>query len=273
MFRPCAYLLLSFGLLGACGGKLTSYVDRDLANRIDTVQDCFPHLYPKVKTLLEVAETWRLRSSSSLPDPEGLTAVEQPDGTVVVSYVASGCTLAMTISFYSPTGVRQDLDLSGATTLADKVRLAATELKMLFGDTDKFMVGAWTLTGPTITGSGALTGIIGGSSGDNELKELRTTVAAPDAPPSGPPANAASSITDGGPPVCALTFDTASLSLDASPAQLHPIGTVSLGLSGPKASVTAVASFDGTVLARLTVTGVPGHFDFDLDTNSLSYVP
>ncbi|MEO6593969.1 MAG: hypothetical protein ABIP94_04375 [Planctomycetota bacterium] len=269
----CRLTLLTLALLGACGSKITSVIDTDLQKRANTVQDCFPGLFAKAQVVLDVANTWRLNSGASIPDPSGLGWSEQPDGAIDVSYVVSGCTLAMTISFYSPTGVLQNLDLSGAVTLADAVDLAATELRTLFGSAANFMVGEWSLTGSGVSGSGALTGMLGGSGDQNVLEELRTTVASPAAPPSGPPANANSTVTDIGPPLCMLTFGTASLATDDYQGQTYPVGTIDLAIAGHEATVTAAITFDGSVRATLVVSDVPGYFDFNLGTSSLTHRP
>ncbi|HZN40260.1 MAG TPA: hypothetical protein VFD82_15745 [Planctomycetota bacterium] len=266
---------LSVLLLGACDSKVTSSaVDPDLLKRLETVQDCFPTLYPKAQALLDLAETWRLDSGEVIPDPAGLTWTVQTDGstisTIVATLVSGDCTLEMLIRFYSPTGVAQGLDLFGATSLADAIDRAATQLAVLYPNVDKFMVGDWILSGPGISGTGALTGIIGGSTNQNELEELRTTTATP---VGGPPPNADSMVIDVGPPECSLTFNTTSLQTDTDPTQQYPIGVINVTIVGPEATVTATITFDDTVIARIAVTDVPGRFDFNLETQSLTYVP
>jgi hypothetical protein len=263
--------LLLLALLGACDSKVTSTVDADLQARVETVQDCFPGLYSRAQALLDVAETWRLNNGTAIADPAGLSWSEQGDGSVQVTYaVGGGTTIAMTVRFYSPTGVQQDLALGTPATFNDLMDVAATELRNTFGATPTFMVGDWTISGGGITGSGALTGIISGSGSSSELLELRTTTATP---AGGPPPVATSSVTDNGPPVCTFAFTIPQLETDGQPNQQYPIGTVSITLTGPEAVVDGVITFDGTSTANIAITDIPGSFDFDVEARSLVYVP
>lgn len=267
--------LLSVSLLAAmfaaCDSKITTQTDQALLDKIETVTDCFPGLYSKVDGLLELADSWRMNTNGSVPDPSGLTHSQGGGGEINASYTFNSCTLAMTIRFYSPTGAEQNIDLSSVTTLADKIDLAATTLRTNFPSGSPFLVGDWTLSGTkggeTVTGSGALTGIIGGSTNGNELEELRTTQATP---AGGPPAVADSTITEG---ACSLTFGTTGLVTDSTPTQEYPIGTITMSLVGPLATVDVTITFDDTAVIQIRIDGVPGRFDFNVETNTLTQVP
>jgi hypothetical protein len=261
--------LLVLVLFGACDSKITSNIDADLQARVETVQDCFPGLYSRAEQLLDLAETWRLNSGAAIPDPAGLTFAEQGDGSVTISYPLNGSTIAMTVRFYSPTGVQQNLSLGSPATLNDLIEVAATELRTTFGTAETFVVGDWTISGGGITGSGALTGIVTGTGSPAELRELRTTSGTPSGglPPAG-----TSSVTDNGPPVCTLTFAIPGLRIDQQAGQEYPIGVVNLTLVGPEATVVGAIELDGTSTANITITDIPGSFDYDVEARSLNYV-
>ena len=268
-------LLLASVLLAGCDSKVSSSVDADLQDRVETLRDCFPHLYPHLQALLDVADTWRQQNATAIPDPAGLSwqAATEPGGTVVdITYVAGATTITMALRFYAPDGTQQTIDLSGLTTLDAAVDEAASELRDRFGDADKFLVGDYTITGGGITASDALTGILGGSTNQNELEELRTTEGS-DAVAGGPPPVDPATITDAGPPLCALTFTIAGLRTDESPSQQYPIGTIDLAVAGPEATVQATVTFDGSSVAVIDVDDVPGAFRFDVETRTLTFVP
>lgn len=269
MSRLVAYLSLALVLSGtACSSKLKSALDPDLAKRLDAMRDCFPELYPFVDGLLDLAQTWRLQTPPAA-DPTGLTWSEQPDGSVQLAYTLSSVTISAVIRFYSPTGTMQDLDLSAATSLSEAIDAAATELATLFGTADKFMTADWTLAGATSSGSGQWTGIIGGTTNQNELEELRTTSGTPSG---GPPPVAPGTVSDTGSGMtCTLTFQTASLQTDTVVDQQYPIGTINLTITNPETTVTAAIVFDGTAVAHITASDIPGNFDYQLETNSLTY--
>lgn len=266
-------LLAAFAALPfvACSSSVKDAIDGTLQERIDTIQDCFPPLFDDVGSVFEIVNSWRMRTSTSIPDPTGLTWSEQGDGSVDVTFVDSGTTVTMSIVFYSPTGVAQDLDLTGATTLAQAIAAAATQLAQLFGATDPFMVGAWTIAGTGLSGSGALTGIIGGTANQNELESVSTTTATT---AGGPPPVADSTITrtDVNGQMCQLTFRTENLQTDTQVDQAYPIGTVQMTIDG-KQVVTATITMDNTVIARIDVNDVPGHFEYDLETGNVDYKP
>lgn len=265
MKRSRCLALCALAVVAACNTKVTSTIDQDLENKVNTVKDCFPTLYPHASDLFEIANSWR-QKLSSIADPAGLTWAEQGDGSIDVTFVAHGTTLSMSIVFYSPTGVSQDLDLTGATTLGDAVSAAADQLNTNFPSGDPFLVGAWTISGGGLSGSGALTGILG----DNELLEIRTTDATVSG---GPPSVAASTITDSGPPACTILFQTTSLSTDQAANQEYADGTVTFTVTGPDASVSGSITFDKTSTASITVTGINGSFALDLDDFTVTYVP
>lgn len=267
--RPA--LLVSALLFAGCDSKVTSTTDPVLQKQIQTITNCFPELFPKAEALLTVAETWRLNAGSAIADPAGLT--HSGAGPITVSYTFDGCTLAMTIRFYDPDGNEQTGLPLTATTLSGRMDEAATSLRTSFPAGNPFAVGDWTITGPNgISGSGALTGIIGGTGSDNELIEVRTTDATP---VSGPPAAATSSVTDG---ACTLTFRTDSLVLDSFPAQAYPIGAMTITLDGDDADtvadVTATMTFDNSAVVVIEIAGtVSGHFEFNVETRAFVALP
>lgn len=269
--------LLALALLAGCDSKVTSTLDTDLQQRVEAFKDCFPNLYARAAALLDVADAWRQTSTTPIPDPAGLTATvgAEAGGTLVtVHYDVGGTAIDMTIRFYSPAGVQQTLALDGgaATSLGTLIGTAATELRDNFPTGNPFLVGDYTFSGGGITGSDSLTGILGGSSNQNELEELRTT-AASGTVRGGPPATDSATITDSGPPPCTLTFTIPSLRTDESPTQEYPIGAITLGVTGPATTVTATVTFDGSATAIIVVDDVPGSFSFQLATRTLTFVP
>lgn len=267
----CSSVVLIAALFAGCDSKIESTTDQALLDKVQTITDCFPGLYGKVDALLALADTWRMNSASAVADPSGLTYSQGGSGEVNATFVFNGCTLTMTIRFYSPAGVEQNLNLSAGSSLAEKIDLAATQLRNASPTGSPFMVGDWTLTGTKggdpVNGSGALTGIIGGSTNGNELEELRTTTATP---AGGPPPGAASSITEG---ACSLTFSTSGLVTDGSPTQQYPIGALDITLAGTLATVEATVTFDDTPVIEVTIDGVPGRFEYDVENDTLTQVP
>lgn len=261
--------ILVLALLTACQSKFTTEVDTALQQRVATLQDCFPGLYRRVNSVLDIVQTWRLdNGTNASSDPAGLTWTEQGDGRITVTYVNVGATVTMTIRFYNPTGTQQNLDLTGATTLNDAFDAAATQLAANFSTGTSFAVGDWTLSGGGLSGSGAVTGLFGGSS-NRRITSLSTTSAVPSG---GPPPAASSSVTDSGPPICTLTFATAGLQIDAGPSVVYPSGSIPLTLVGPNATVSGVVSFNGTATANIVVTDISGSFNYNLVSRSLTYV-
>jgi hypothetical protein len=263
-------LLSSVILFASCNSKVTSGGDPALQKQIQTITDCFPDLFPKAEGLLDLAELWRMNTNGSIPDPAGLT--HSGSGPITAGFTFDGCALSMTIRFYDPDGNEQTgLPLS-ATSLADRIDEAATSLRNSFPTGKPFMVGDWTLTGGGASGSGALTGIIGGSTNGNELEELRTTETTP---AGGPPALATSTVREGD---CTLTFRTDSLVTDSFPTQQYPIGTMTITIDGDDADsladVTATVTFDNTAVVKITLDGtVSGRFEFNVETRGFTSVP
>lgn len=262
--------LCAAALLTGCDSKVESTVDAAQQARFETLSDCFPSLYQRVDQLLDVVDTWRLANGSAIADPSGLSFAEQGDGSVDLTYVVGSTTLTMTITFYSPTGVAQDLALGTPATLNDLVAAAAVALRTAFPSGDSFAVGVWSLSGGGITGNGAVTGLLGLDGSQNTLLELSTTSGTP---AGGPPPVADSTVTDNGPPVCSLTFSTAGIQIDDTPGQTYPSGTIDVTISGPQATVDASVTFDGTSTATIVATGISATFAFDLATRELSILP
>ncbi len=254
-------------LCGACSSKVASTVDTALQNKADTVTDCLPPVLQQFNALLDYADLWRLNGGNNPADPAGLVWAEQGDGSVNVTITLTGFTITSTIRFYSPGGAAQDLNLS-LTSLSQAIDDAATQLRALFTTGTPFMVGTWSLAGTGISGSGALTGLIAGSTNQNELEEVRTTTAVVSG---GPPPVADGTINGG--TNCTLVFNTSGLRTDDTPGQEYPAGVVTVTLTGPKDTVNATLTFDGTVVAKLAVTGITGTFHVNLQTRSVHHVP
>jgi hypothetical protein len=270
-------LLLTALLITGCSSKVTHSFDTDVQNRVMTVSDCLPKPLAVIKALIGFANLWRLNDGNDPADPAGLAWSEQANGTINYTITVTGFTLTGVISFYNASGALQNLNLS-IVSLSQAIDDAATQLAAQ--GPNSFMVGTWQVNdtgGPAESGSGAFTGFIGGSTNQNELEEIRTTTATPSG---GPPPNATGSITvvDGG-ETCMLTFDTphapatVGVRTDEAPTQQYPIGTIHFALQGPLASVEADLVFDGTVIARLYVTGIGGHFDINLETLTVTAAP
>lgn len=267
--------LSALALFASCDSKVTSTLDADAQRRVATLTDCFPNLYEYTDSLLEIAGTWRLGSNTAIPDPTGLTFSVNAEGggtRVDVTYVKDGTTISMAIRFYSPAGAQQTLTITGFSTLNLTIQEAANDLRNLFGSDDKFMVGDYTISGNGISGSDSLTAIIGGSTNQNELEEVRTT-AASSTISGGPPAVDSATITDSGPPACSFTFTIPSLLTDETPTQEYPIGTVTISVTGPDATVTGTITFDGSATAVIDIADVPGTFAFNVDTRTVTFVP
>ena len=258
---------------GSCDSKINSSVDQDLLARINTLEDCFPNLYRWVGGLLAIADTWKQQDGANPADPTGLSTTVNMDGSITAMLAVGGTTITMDIKFYGPGGAEQDLSafVTTPTSLADKIDAAATELRNRFPTGEKFIHGVWSIAGGGITATGeGLTGIIGGVANQNELEEVRTTLATVSG---GIPAGDPSTVTDNGPPLCSLTFDIPSLITDEDPGQEYPRGVVALTVVGPEATVNATITFDKTAIATVAVDGVNGSFAFNLDTRQLTYNP
>lgn len=258
---PSQIWLLAVLALPACDSKITETVDQA---KIDLITECLPEHAEKLGALLDYAQTWRLQGTPSATDPAGLSWSEQTDGTLSVTFVVGAFTITSTVSFYSPTGDLRNLDIT-ATSLAEAIDDAAGQLRDEFQTSNPFMVGAWTITGTGVSGSGAFTGIIGGATNANELESISTTSPTP---AGGPPPNADATITvTDSADTCTLTFNTTGLVTDGEVGQEYPVGTIDFTLSKEATdteaavSVSATMTFDGTATAKLG-----GLFTLDLDT-------
>lgn len=276
-FAPRARVAV-LAALAACSSA-DDALDSPRQLRFATLQECFPATYPKLAHLLALAATWRIDAADPVPDPPGADWQARADGSLRVEVPAGESTLAMTMRFFSPAGEPQRLDLDGAASLNDAVRAAAAELRTRFGVRGAFVVGAWTLDGvespdtadeTIVTGSGALTGVFGGSPARPDLARLFVTGTTIDA---GPPAVEPSTIALRGARECELRFRAADggLDIDAARDQVAPIGTLELVLAGPLQVVTLAMAFRNTQTAQIVVDGAGGHFDYDLANARLTY--
>src|SRR5262245_56303284 len=102
--------ILLFAALPACKDDAVDGLDFH-QDKIDTMNTCFEPLHEKVDLLLDVANSWRMNTTGPVPDPVGLTFMEEVDGSLTIAYTAAGCTFDVTLKFYSPTGVQRNLDL------------------------------------------------------------------------------------------------------------------------------------------------------------------
>ena len=257
-------LLLGALLLAGCDSKITQSTNTALQAKVNTVTGCFPDHLEKINALLDYAQLWRLNDGSNPADPSGLSWSEQGDGTLDITYTIGAFTITSTITFYSPTGVLQNLAIT-STDLSGAVAEAAAQLDATFTTGDSFLVAEWSLSGSGVTGSGAFTGIFSGTS---RLHQISTTTATP---AGGPPPNADGSITIVDSDTCTLTFNTTGLQTDATTSQDYPIGSVTFTLVGPDATVTATFTMDSTVEATLVVDTVPGVFTINLSTRSVTH--
>jgi hypothetical protein len=257
--------------LGSCGSNLTSDTDNLAANKakVEAIVDCFPNLWRFVNGLVVITDTWKMNGGTE-PDPVGLATTVNGDGSLTVTLGVGTTTLSMDINFYGPSGARQDLSsvVTTPTTLGAKIDAAATELRTQFGAGEKFIHAVYSITGGGISASGeAISALIGGSTGQNEIASLRTSLAAVT---TGLPAVDSSVITDSSSsPACTLTFTIEDLATDAEPGQEYPSGTMTVTVFDGTTSVTTNVVFDQTKNARITVDGLTGGFDFDLEALTL----
>lgn len=272
MPRLFSSLLLATALFAACDSKIESTtLDPVLQKKINAVANCFPQLFAKGQDLLDVADTWWNRSNGNPPDPTGL--VHTGTGPIDVTYDVDNCTITMQIKFYSPTGAEQT-GIGTGSSLSEKIDNAATSLRNSFGASpEPFIVGEWTLTGTKdgalVSGSGALTGLIGGAANGNELEELRTTTATP---AGGPPPNADSVVAETN---CSLTFNTTGLLTDQRVGQEFPEGVVTIEIddddTADNPDVTATLTFDGSSVITIAIDGVD-RFTFEVITRTLTSI-
>ncbi len=256
--------------LGSCDSKVSSLTDPNLLARIEVIRDCFPSLWTFVDGVTDIAGTWKMNGGTT-PDPAGLTHTVNGDGSITATLLVGSTTIEMVIKFYGPGGAEQDLTsvIDPPTTLGDKIDAAATELRDLFASDEKFIHGVYSITGGGVSATGeALTGIIGGSLNQNELEELRSTL---ELVTTGIPAVDPSTITDSAStPPCTLTFTIPSLITDEEPGQEYPRGTISIVIDDGTTTTNATMVFDKTAIAKITLEGLIGGFDLNLDTLMLT---
>jgi len=256
------FVLLALIFCG-CSSKVTESVDVERRAKLEIVQDCLPGQLEKLLVLMEFAGLWRLNQGNNPADPPGLAWFQQAGGALSYSFTLAGVILAGGITFYSPSGVAQNLSIS-ATSMSAAVDDAATQLRSNFPGGRPFLVATWTMTGASVTGGGAFTGIIGGSSNGNELEELRTTSDTPSI--EGAPTLEPGSITTSGAHSCTLRFLTSGLRTDDVPGREYPQGRIEFDLDGPAASVAATLTLDGSANSRIVVQGLKGFLTVNLDT-------
>lgn len=260
--------------LGSCDSGITSDIDNLAANRakVDAIVDCFPNLWAFVGGITDIAGTWKMNGGTT-PDPVGLSTTINGDGSITATLGVGSTSITMDINFYGPGGARQDLTsvITAPTTLGAKIDAAATELRNLFSaqDQQKFIHGVYSITGGGISATGeALTGIIGGSLNQNELQELRSTEVTVTTTI---PAVDSTTITDAATsPPCTLTFSIPSLITDEESGQEYPRGTITLVVNDGTTEVDATIVFDKSAVAKITVDGLTGGFDFNLQNLTLA---
>jgi len=262
----------------ACDSKVESTVDENLQAKAEAVSKCVPPQVEKLVELLDFSDRWRLNDVDNPPDPSGLAW--SYDGTEITYTFTLGSVISGKIRFYSPTGVQQNGLTLSSVSLSQAIDDAATELRDNFPSGSPFMVGEWALSGANVSSAGgtsspcAFTGIIGGSLNQNELEELRTTEGFA-AVAGGPPPVQDCSITTTGAQTCVFTFRLPELFTDEEPGQEYPRGTLTLSLENQTSGVTLSGSlvFDTTVIAKLTIDGITGVFDVNLETFSVVHNP
>ena len=255
--------------LGSCDTKVSSVTNPEMLARIQVIKDCLPNLWTFADGLVQVSGAWKM-NGGTIPDPVGLTKTVNGDGSITVSLSVGATTIDMAVRFYGPNGAEQDLSsvITSPTTLGDKIDAAASELRDRFGEGEKFIHGVYSISGGGIEASGeALTGIIGGVLNDNELEEVRSTVVTVT---SGIPMVDSTTILDNASsPPCTLTFSIPSLVTDEEPGQEYPSGTISSARVDGTTTASASIIFDKTSTARVTLDGLVGGLDFNLDTLTL----
>ena len=257
---------------GSCDSKLTSDIDDLAVNKakVDAIVDCFPNMWAFVGGVTDLADTWKMNGGAT-PDPVGLTTAINGDGSITATLDVGSTMITMDINFYGPNGARQDLTsvITAPVALGDKIDAAATELRSLFNSQEKFIHGVYSITGGGISATGeALTGIIGGSLNQNKLEEVRSTAVA--VLTSIPSVDSTTIADNASSPPCTLTFNIPGLITDEEPGQEYPGGTITLEINDGTTAVNASLVFDKTAVARVTVEGLTGGFDFNLETLALT---
>lgn len=271
--RKTALNAILTGLLGVvgCGGGDDNPLN--IPAKIAAMEDCLPDLWPKVSALSDVAHAARIFPVGTMipPDPAGLSSVANA-GVLSVTYMVSGCVLNMEISFWSPLGVQQFPDFTGATSLGEQIKIAADDLAQKFGASpdDPFMLGRWTIDdGVGTTGSGNLLGVIGGIANQNELERLKTTE---DTPNGGEPPIDDSIIQNVGKD-CVLLFRFANLETDTMPNQDYAGGVITFSVDDGNQTAKGTITLNNTAIAIIKIDGVPGTYEFNIDTLSIKVSP
>jgi hypothetical protein len=261
-------LFLFVGLaLPSCDSaeEVLANLDSDTQERIDAMLECFPGNAEKAAALFELAQAWATTEEA----PAGIDVTLNGDA-VEVTWNQISCTITMNITFHGPDGIQITADQLGLgsanpTDLDSLMDTAVTNLANMFAGEKPFVMGRWTISAGGWTGGGTLTGIIGGSTNQNELEEIRTTT---DSPAGGPPPVAPGQIND--PAGCGLTFQTAGIRTDDIPGQEYPEGVITITVSSLTITVNGTITMNATVIATISVDGIPGTFTFNLDTGELS---
>jgi hypothetical protein len=269
-------LFLCVGLaLPSCSDTeaILANLDTDTLDRIEAMESCFPINAQKVAALLELAQAWATTEEA----PDGIDVSLNGDQIEVqwnLVTSSSPCRITMSISFHGPDGVQitaDQLDLGSAnpTDLDSLMDKGVTNLAGMFPGEKPFVMGRFGVSNPLVSegwsGDGTLTGIIGGSTNQNELEEIRTTT---DTPAGGPPPVAPASVAD--PSGCSLTFQTTGIRTDDQPGQEYPSGVITFSVASPLITVNGSITMNATVIAIIQVDGIPGNFEFNLDTLRLS---
>jgi hypothetical protein len=268
MKKSLLLLFLGVGLaLPGCDSAedILSNLDAETQDRIDAMLECFPDNAERVAALLELAQAWATTEEA----PAGIDTMLNGD-QVEVTWNHLGSTIEMDTRFHGPDGalvtaVQLGLGSANPTDLDDLMDTAVTALAQMFPGEHPFVLARWTITGGGWSGSGTFTGIIGGSTNQNELAELRTTT---DTPAGGPPPVSTAQISSTG--GCGLTFQTTGLRTDDQPGQEYPLGTITFTLLSNIIDVNGSIAMPATVIATISVSGIPGTFTLNLDTLQLS---
>ena len=258
-------------MLGACGGGDDNPLT--IPERIDAIEQCLPNLYPKLDQLKQISDFWRINQNTTPANPTGLTSTPN-NGRLDVTYDVGGCIISMQIAFYSPDGTEEPADFTGTNGLAEQIQKAATDLGFKYASSgpNPFMLGRWTLSdGGNVMGSGNLLGSIGGVDNQNELEYIRTTESTVVAT-QGEPATESSMIENTG-NNCELVFSFSPLATDIRPMQDYAEGVINFSVSDGNATANGTITLNSTAIAVVRVNGVPGSFDFNLDTFAVTYNP
>ncbi|MCA8973204.1 MAG: hypothetical protein KDC98_00710 [Planctomycetes bacterium] len=264
--------------LAGCSSKVESTLDPDAQAKAAVIANCIPPQIEKLDELLAFSELWRLNDSdTNPPDPSELTW-SYASGEIGYTVALSSYSISGIIRFYSPTGGQQTSLTLSSVSLSQAIDDAATQLASMFPGELPFMVGEWMISGANVSSAGvtsspaSFTGMIRGSSNGNELEELRLTEGTA-AVSSGTPPVQNCTITTTGSETCVFTFGMPTLATDTEPNQQYPIGTITFTLVNQTAGLTLTGSLtmNNTVTARLDVDSLPGYFEINLETYSVTH--